>query len=150
MSLIADLILQLQNVNAELESIQADFSGALAAEREAGKADRDAEVADLKALAVSEYERGVADGKASVPPSGDKLYSQAELDEAISLAVSPLNEQVLALQGQVSALQGSLDGVPAQIAQAVADLKASLLASYDEAQLAESSVETNFRNSLTA
>ncbi len=72
------------------------------------------------ALAKLNYDKGFADGVASVVVDPSKQFSQADLDKAVADAVSPLNDKIVALQAQV-------DGVPALIAQAKADLKAAFL-----------------------
>lgn len=93
-------------------------------------------------VAKESYDKGFADGVASVvvPPS-DKIYSQAEADALVEAAVAPLKEQVSLLQAQV-------DGIPAQIeaavSEAVAKLKADLKAAYDAAQAAEGEAESKF------
>lgn len=77
------------------------------------------------AAAKMSYDKGFADGVASVPAGGgDKIYSQAELDAAVTAAVQPLSDQVTALTAQVAAMQGQIDQA---VADAVAALKADLL-----------------------
>lgn len=69
------------------------------------------------------YDKGFADGVASVPVSGDKIYSQADLDKAVADAVGPLNEKIVALQAQVDGIPGQID---AAVAQAKVDIKAQI------------------------
>lgn len=102
-----------------------------------GKASRDAEVASL----MAEIEAL----KAAVPPVSDKIFSQAELDAAVAGAVEPLKSQVVALQAEIEALKADVE---AKIAQAVVDVKAALLAAYDESQVVESKIETGFADLL--
>lgn len=98
-------------------------------------------------IAKESYDKGFLDGVASVPPNGDKLYTQAEADALVLAAVAPLTEQVAVLQVQV-------DGIPALIASEVAkakeELKALMMAAYDEAQAAEGSLESGLKDKLAA
>ena len=102
---------------------------------------------DLK----SEYDRGVADGKASMPQDGqpsDKLYSQVELDGMIQPLQASLVEkeaQITSMQEQVAAIQGSIDS---SVEAKIAELKAVLKAEYAAQQVAESTGETGFAKLL--
>ena len=87
------------------------------------------------------YDAGFADGVASVVVDPEKKFSQADLDKAVSDAVLPLQDQVAALQAQV-------DGLPSLVAEEVAKVKASLLASYEAQQVVENDSETGFKDLL--
>jgi flagellar biosynthesis/type III secretory pathway protein FliH len=81
------------------------------------------------------YAKGFEDGKASVPPvTGDKIYSQEELDAAVKSAVEPL-------QAQVTELQAKVDGIPALLEEAVANAKAEVKAEFKAAWEASQAVE---------
>lgn len=120
-----DLVSLLNNLVANIASLQAQLA-------DAQKAADD--------LAKAKYDEGFAAGVASVGP-GDKIYSQAELDAI----VLPLNEKIAALELTVNELSAS---IPVKIAEAVAAFKAELLAKYEAAQVVESDVETGFKNLL--
>lgn len=84
-----------------------DFSAIIAA-----LADLQAKLADVSAFAKEQYDKGFADGVASVVVDPEKKFSQADLDAAVSAAVAPLSEQIAAMQAQ-------LDGVPQMVKDAV-------------------------------
>jgi hypothetical protein len=121
-----NIIKLLNDLQASISSLQAQLSDAQAA---------------VAQVAKENYDKGFADGVASVGP-GDKIYSQVEMDAALQ----PLKDQVAALQVQ-------LDGVPAQIEAAVAagkaELKAELKAAYEAAQASESASESDFGSKLS-
>jgi hypothetical protein len=96
------------------------------------------EVADAKALVDQAYQKGFADGAASVsvPPS-DKLYSEEELQAKIKEALFPLEEKITSLEAEISLL-------PQKIEEGVAAFKAELLAKYNELQVAETAAEVGF------
>lgn len=99
-------------------------------------------------LAKAKYDEGFAAGVASVvPPVGDKIYSQAELDLAVESAVLPLQEQITMLQGQVDGIPALVD---AKVIEAVALCKAELLAKYEAQQAAETSTEASFKDLLNS
>lgn len=91
------------------------------------------------------YDKGFADGVASMGGEGDAIYTQAELDAAVAGAVAPLNEQIAALNLQMVALQESIQP---KIDEALVLFKASLLAQYEAQQVVESDSETGFKNLL--
>lgn len=138
------LIASLQEVVTKMQEQSADFPAQLEQVRaegvEEGKRSRDTEIAEFGA---AERKAGFDEGVASVPPCedcpdeppvSDKIYSQAELDAAITAAVSPLNETVSALQTEVDRLNGELSGVDQKISDAIAAVKAELLSRYDATQ----------------
>ena len=86
------------------------------------------------------YERGFAEGVASVVV-GDKVFSQEEVDGFLA----PLNAKIEELTLMVSTMQADMD---AKITEAMASFKAELLAKYEESQVAESLVETGFKEFL--
>lgn len=145
------LILALQDVVAKMQEQSADFPAQLVAIRaegvEEGKRSRDQEISDLimqkdqekMDFGASEYLRGFQDGAASIPPQGDKIYSQAEVDQMLE----PLNQMVLALRGEneqlsnrVAELEVLVSGFDARIAQAIQDALMSAKARLDEAEAA--------------
>lgn len=77
-------------------------------------------------IAKEAYDKGFADGVASVVPGNPDLkYTQADLDKAVADAVGPLNEKIVALQAQVDGIPGQID---AAVAQAKVDIKAQIKA----------------------
>lgn len=100
-----DLVKLLQDLAATITSLQAQLQDAQAA---------------LDASVKAGYDKGFSDGAASVvlPPASDKIFSQAELDQAVQAAVQPLQSQV--------------DGIPAlvdqKVLEAMVQFKADLLA----------------------
>lgn len=73
-------------------------------------------------IAKENYDKGFADGVASVPVGGGS-FTQADIDAAVAAAVQPLNDQV-------AAMQATIDTIPDQIHAAVlaedADLAAKI------------------------
>ena len=106
--------------------------------------------ASADALAKAKLDEGFAlgfeAGKASVviPPS-DKIYSQLEVDQKISEAIIPLQEQIIVLQAKVDGFPLVLDQ---EKAAAVLAFKAELLVKYEEKQVVESQAETGFADLL--
>lgn len=144
MSTLSENILALSKIVAELEAQAADFPAALEAEREAGRRERDA---DVEAAKIAGYDEGFAAGVASVPVS-DKVFSQAEVDAMLA----PLNEQVLTMQGRIAELEGVVAGIDQKVSDAVAlalsEFKAILAAEYEARQVAETEIETGFKELL--
>ena len=99
--------------------------------------------ASADALAKAKYDEGFAAGVASVGVS-DKIYSQAELDAKIAEAVLPLNEKIALLDAKVLELEALVVSADAKLVE----FKQMLLAKYEEAQVAESAVETGFKDLL--
>lgn len=150
-----ELKVTLETAIAEFKTKSENFEQTLADEREAGRRDRDAEVTDLQerllvaksdfdAMVVqkdqekvefgaSEYQRGFVDG-GNGSGGGDKIYSQVELDAAVAGAVAPLNEQVMAMQGQIDALNAQLATVDQRISEAVAARLAEFKAALDSVE----------------
>lgn len=106
----------------------------------------DAEAAATK-LAKENYDKGFADGVASVPvvPEDDKIFSQAELDQKIEEAVSPFRVEIEQVKAELESLKAD---VPQQIDAAVAAFKAELKAKYEAAQASESESEKVFGDLL--
>jgi uncharacterized small protein (DUF1192 family) len=98
-------------------------------------------------LVKEAYDKGFADGVASVPPVGEDTtpFSQADIDAAVAAAVAPMNEQIVALQAEVEGLKAQIEQVKSE---AVAAFKAELLAKYEEMQVVESQLETGFGEML--
>lgn len=124
-----EIIKLLQDLAASVAALQAQLADAQAA---------------ADSIAKEAYDKGFADGVASVPTS-DKLYSQEELDAAIAAAVGPLNEKVAELQAQVDSFPAQIDQ---KVQEAVAALKADLLAKYEAAQADEGDLENSVRELL--
>lgn len=125
-----DIVKLLQDLAATIAALQTQLADAQAA---------------AESIAKEAYDKGFADGVASVPVS-DKIYSQAELDAAVASATEPLHGQIAELQVKVSELEASIDQ---KVGEAVAALKADLLAKYEEQQVAESEGETGFKSLLS-
>lgn len=126
-----DIVKLLQDLTASIAALQAQLVDAQAA---------------ADSIAKENYDKGFEDGVASVPPPvSDKIYSQAELDAAVAGAVGPLQEQIASLQEQVSAMQGQIDQ---KVADAVALVKADLLAKYKDLEVALQVAETGFEDLL--
>jgi len=100
--------------------------------------------AQIEAVATESYNKGLADGKASMVTDAvtDKLYSQAELDAAVVSAVAPLKEKVAALEVEVAAVKVELEvakasvvDVDAVVAEAVKAVKLEIAAKIEDAQI---------------
>lgn len=105
----------------------------------------------LDEVAKLKYDEGFAAGVASViiPPVSDKIFSQAEADALVAAAVAPLEARVVELEAKVTELSADIGSqVAAGVAAAMVDFKASLLAKYEEQQVAESESETGFKSLL--
>ena len=102
--------------------------------------------AALEAEKLISYNKGFADGVASVPV-GDpsKKYSEEELVAKVAEAVAPLQTQIDSLKADVEAVKAESD---AKAAQAVSDVKAVLLQSYKDLEVAVQTVETGFEDKL--
>lgn len=98
---------------------------------------------ELLAMIESEkqaaYDEGYAAGVST--QGSDKLYSQAELDAKIQDAILPLQEEINVLKSQIV-------DVEVVKSEAKAELKAELLAKYEEQQVVESQSETGFSDLL--
>lgn len=119
---------------AELQTKIQDAQAALSAEFQAGAASRDEEVNALKAR--------IAELEAQVPPVGDKIYSQAEVDAMLA----PLNQKISELQATVDAFPGVIEQ---KVNEAIAAFKAELRDKYMAQQTLESDSESGFMNLLT-
>lgn len=97
--------------------------------------------ASADAFAKAKYDEGFAAGVQSVIPNVDKIYSQAELDQKVSEAVIPLQEQIAGMQAQIDAVPSVIDS---KVAEAVAAVKADLVAKYELLKVAISDSETGF------
>jgi flagellar capping protein FliD len=104
-----DLITLLTNLNNALSALQQ-------------------QLADAQAAAQAQYDKGFADGKASVTGG----FTQADIDAAVKAAVDPLNEQIAAMQSQI-------DSIPAQIEVARTELKAAVKSLMQAEELDEES-----------
>lgn len=167
MSALSEQLIALAQRIDEVQAQLGDVPAALEAEREAGRRERDGEVSALNEqiaakqsefdamvaqkdqektdFGASEYQRG-ADEKIcpDVPPSSDKIYSQADLDAI----VVPLNDRLTqmdvqlseaagregALQSRVDELQAIVDGLDVRISEAVQNALKEAKAKLDEAE----------------
>lgn len=138
-STINDLQVKLADANVAMEEIkQVSFDSGKVAGIEEGKV---LGFEDGKKVGYDEgYAKGFEDGKAS-GGNGDKIYSQAEVD----LMIAPLNEKIASLEAEVQAIKDSIEGLKVE---AVNAFKLEIKAKYDEAQLAESVLETSFGDLL--
>ena len=120
---------------------------------ELGLALADAQAAG-DSIAKEAYDKGFADGVASVPPPTDDVtpFSQADLDAAVLAAVEPLQAQVSAMQSEMDALKLQVEelqmGIEAAKVDAVAKFKVELAAKYAEMQVVEQAAETGFAELL--
>lgn len=123
-----DLVALLNGLVANIAALQAQLA-------DAQKAADD--------LAKLKYDEGFAAGVASVPvvPGG---FTQEQVDAFVAAAVAPLAEKIALLDAKVLELEAA---VLAEAGKLVA-FKADLLAKYEEAQVAESAVETGFKDLL--
>lgn len=121
-----DLITLLNNLVASIATLQLQLADAQAA---------------LDAEKKASYDKGFADGVASVNPSSDKIYSQAELDAKLAEALLPLQLKIEELEKKVTELEIAQDAK-------VNAFKAELLAKYEAQQVAESEGETGFKDLL--
>lgn len=127
-----DIVKLLQDLSATISSLQLALA--------------DAEAAAVQ-IAKENYDKGFADGVASVPPPvvSDKIFSQEELDAAVKAAVEPLQARVVELEALVEEIKA---GVQPKIDEALAAFKAELLAKYEAQQVVESETETGFKELL--
>lgn len=142
---------------AKIQEVKTQLEGELAAAKAAGVTEGDA----------VGYERGYAEGKASVVlPStgtGELLFTQEDMDRVSQTAkdektaelqpqIDDLKLQLAAAVEETAKIQLSLDEVKAAQAGAVdgalAAFKAELKAKYDEQQVAETAGETGFAGLL--
>jgi hypothetical protein len=133
-----DIIALLQGLALKIEELSVALSDAQAAG---------------DSIAKEAYDKGFADGVASLPPPvSDKIYSQEELDAAVAGAVGPLQEQVSAMQAELESLKVQVSDLQAGLEdakiEAVAAFKSELLAKYEEQQVVESTSETGFADLL--
>lgn len=126
-----DIVKLLQDLSATITSLQSALADAQAA---------------AESIAKEAYDKGFADGVASVPPvPTDKIYSQEDLDAAVKAAAEPLQARVAELEAQVADMPAAID---AKVAEAMAAFKADLLAKYEAQQADESAGESAIREML--
>lgn len=128
--ILQGLIASLQGASDQIVALQAQLA--------------DAQVS-ADALAKSKFDEGFAAGVASVLPNVDKIYSQAELDQKVSEAVLPLQEQIVSMQAQLDAVPSVID---MKVGEALAAFKAELKAKYELQQVAETEGEVGFKSFL--
>lgn len=106
----------------------------------------------LAQVAKEEYDKGFAAGVASVVPGVDKIYSQAELDQTVALAVEAVKAELQAVKEEAAAVKLELEalklGIPEQLAAAKAEMKAEILVKYQEAQQKEAEIEKALEQDL--
>lgn len=91
------------------------------------------QVVDAQALVDQAYQKGFADGVASVPPIvSEKIYTQEELDAKIQEALFPL-------QAKIAELEMVVAGIDQKIADAIIAFKADLLVKVKEIDAIEDS-----------
>jgi len=102
-----------------------------------------AKLANAQAEAQNLYNKGFADGVASVPvaPVNDKLYSQVEMDAALA----DLKSQLASMQAQIDELKLAQDTA---VNNAVSALKSSLAEKYAALMVVEQQAETGFADLL--
>lgn len=100
---------------------------------------------ELKAAEDKGFDLGLA--QAQVQPT-DKIYTEADLQAEKELVAAPLKAEKAVLEAKLVELQASVDKMPELVKKAVADMKAALLAKYEEAQVAETNAETGFKDLL--
>lgn len=89
------------------------------------------QVVDAQALVDQAYQKGFAEGVASVQvPVSDKIFSQAEVDQMLADAVAPLQKKVEELEAIVA-------GFDQKVADALALFKADLLLKVKEVDAIE-------------
>ena len=124
--LISEILL---NLKSAVESAQLSLVGA------------DQQLADeLKAS----YDAGYAAGLAAASGS-DKIYSQVEVDAKIAEAIAPLQFQINDLSMKLDAAVADKD---ASVAQAILNLKSSLLSQLEAEQATEFSLIESFKGLL--
>lgn len=102
---------------------------------------------ELDKVAKESYDKGFADGVASVPPPpiSDKIYSQSEVDQIMKEACGPLEEKVAGLEKELDLVKANIQH---QIDQAVNSMKAELLEKYEAMLVVEKQAETGFADLL--
>lgn len=76
-------------------------------------------LADVEAFAKEQYDKGFADGVASVPPAPSEDPLQGQLDAA--------NAKISEMAAQIASMQAQIDAFPALVADAVAQEKGRLV-----------------------
>jgi hypothetical protein len=110
--------------------------------------------AGVPAELQGQYSKGYADGVASVVNPGDpsRIFTQADLDAAVAGAKAADQVTIDGLNASIASLEAQVADVPAKVQAGidagVAAIKSELLSAYDAAQVAESAVETGFREKL--
>lgn len=131
-----DLLKLLQDLVANVAALQTQL------------ADAEAGLAQAKQLS---YEEGFAAGVASV--GADKIYSQAEFDAAVMEMKAEMMAQIEGLTQELAVAKGEIEalraGVEAQVADAVAKIKAEIMPLV-EALVAKDAEEDAARGELLA
>ena len=101
---MGDLVQLLMTLKATIDGLQQQLTDAQAA---------------LDVAVKASYDKGFADGVASVQvPPTDKIYTQADLDNAVKLAVDPLMAKISDLEAVVAGIDVKIsDAVNAKIAE---------------------------------
>lgn len=131
-----DLIKLLNDLVANVSALQGQI-----AELQAKLIDAQAE---LDRVAKESYDKGFADGVASVPVS-DKVFSQAEADALVASAVEPLKKEI---EGLKLAVEAAKIEAEKSVKDGIAAMKAALKLKYLEMQVVESQLETGFQELL--
>lgn len=108
---------------------------------------------------TTQYQQGLADGKASMgEDSDDKIYSQLELEETVAAALEPVQSQLSNSQAEAESLRTQLENIRAshdsELAAAVATAKNDLIleiqADLQAAEESENATELEFKSKLQA
>lgn len=116
-----------------------------------------AQAADAAALVEVEkkasYEKGFADGVASVPVS-DKLYNQAEVDAMIASATEPLQMKVTDLEAGMAELSEQLkvmaESVDAKVAEGIEKWKEGYRAALAEIETLKNEMSAKVSEAVSA
>lgn len=132
-----DIIKLLEDLKATIDGLQSALGDAKAAAEQ---------------IAKENYDKGFADGVASVPVDSEKKYTQADLDAAVQAVRDQTSAEVEALRLEIANLKSELEqakrDVAGQIEQAVKSaiqsFKSELKAKFAEQQAKESADEAAF------
>lgn len=101
---------------------------------------------DIKAAEDAAYDQGLRDAGVK---SEDKIYTEADLQAEIAKSLEVQAAEITSLKSKIEALESAPPvDVEAVKAAAKAEVKAELLAKYEEQQVAEQQGETGFKDLL--
>ena len=90
------------------------------------------------------YDMGFAAGQAA-GGAGDKVFTQADVEQMVADALAPLKLEIEALKMEIEKLKMEGDE---KVLAAVNAFKTDLLAKYEEMQVIETQAETGFKDLL--